>query len=116
MDYTDRLRLLALNDERLADGPVDPSGRRCSELDPKTLALVRLAALVAVGGALPSYGAQADAAVNAGASAGRDRRVLIGVAPVVGLPDRRRRGTRTWRWRSATTPTTPWSSEAEPSA
>src|SRR5450631_1943562 len=32
------------------------------ELDPKTLELVRLAALVAVGGAVPSYGAHADEA------------------------------------------------------
>ena len=55
-------------------------------LDPKTLALVRLAALVAVGGAVPSYGAQADAAVDAGATAAEIVDVLVGVVPVVGLP------------------------------
>ena len=55
-------------------------------LDLKTLALVRLAALVAVGGASPSYGAQADAAVGAGASAAEIVDVLVGVVPVVGLP------------------------------
>ena len=92
MDYTDRLRLLALNDERLTDDLVNPSGEGCSDLDPKTLALVRLAALVAVGGALPSYGAESDAAVNAGASAEEIVAVLTGVAPIVGLADRRRRG------------------------
>jgi len=52
----------------------------------KTLALVRLAALVAVGGAVPSYGAHADAAVDAGATAAEIVDVLVGVIPVVGLP------------------------------
>ena len=56
------------------------------ELDPKTLALVRLAALVAVGAAVPSYGAQTDAAVSAGATAAEIVDVLVGVVPVVGLP------------------------------
>ena len=56
------------------------------DLDPKTLALVRLAALVAVRGAVPSYGAHADAAVNAGATAAEIVDVLVGVIPVVGLP------------------------------
>ena len=53
-------------------------------LDPRTLALVRLAALVAVGGEVPSYGAAADAAVDAGASAAEVVDVLVGVLPVVG--------------------------------
>jgi len=86
VDYTDRLRLLALNDARLAEDLVGPSGRDASELDPKTLALVRLAALVAVGGAIPSYGALADDAVDAGASAAEIVMVLVGVVPIVGLP------------------------------
>ena len=43
-------------------------------------------ALVAIGGDLPSYGAQADAAVNAGASATEIVDVLVSVVPVVGLP------------------------------
>lgn len=62
MDYTDQLRLLALNDIGLARDLGVP-GCDASELDPKALA--RLAALVAVGGALPTYGAQADVAVSA---------------------------------------------------
>lgn len=86
MDYTDRLRLLALNDARMAEELVGPSVPDSVALDPKTLALVRLAALVAVGGTLPSYGAQADAAVNAGASAAEIVAVLVGVVDVVGLP------------------------------
>ena len=86
MDYTDRLRLLALNDARLAEDVVGPSGHDASELDPKTLALVRLAALVAAGGALPSYGAHADDALDAGASAAEIVAVLMSVVPIVGLP------------------------------
>ena len=86
MDYTERLRRLAINDARLADDDADGAGAGCGELDPKTLALVRFAALVAVGGADPSYGAQADAAVSAGATAAEIVDVLFGVVPVVGLP------------------------------
>ena len=86
MDYTDRLRRLAINDaefaEECAAGAVVESG----ELDPKTLALVRLAALVAVDGAVPSYGAEADAAVNAGATAAEIVEVLVSVIPIVGFP------------------------------
>jgi alkylhydroperoxidase/carboxymuconolactone decarboxylase family protein YurZ len=55
-------------------------------LDQRTLALVRLAALVVVGGAVPSYGAQADAAIDAGATAAEIVDVLMAVIPVVGLP------------------------------
>ena len=68
-DSADRLRALGLNDARFAGGSVEPVDAKSLELEPKTLELVRLAALVAVGGAVPSYGAQADAAVNAGATA-----------------------------------------------
>jgi hypothetical protein len=68
-DSADRLRALGLNDARFAGGSVEPVDAKSLELEPKTLELVRLAALVAVGGAVPSYGAQAEAAVNAGATA-----------------------------------------------
>lgn len=84
MDYTELLAGLAINDARYAEGGM--SGSWSEELDAKTLALVRLAALVAVGGAVPSFGAQADAAVSAGATAAEIVDVLVGVVPVVGLP------------------------------
>lgn len=86
MDHTDWLRLLALNNTRVGEGLVGPPGWEAEELDPKTLALVRLAALIAVGGKLPSYGTQADAAVNAGASAAEIVAVMVSLVPVVGLP------------------------------
>ena len=78
------LRLLAINDEHFAEDCV--TGVESAKLDPKTLALVRLGALVAVGGAVPSYGAEVDAAVSAGATAAEIVEVLLGVVSVVGLP------------------------------
>jgi 4-carboxymuconolactone decarboxylase len=86
VDYTDRLRRLAINDPRYVTEVLGGAGNASPELDPKTLALVRLAALVAVGGAVPSYGAFADAAFDAGATAEQIVDVLVGVAPVVGQP------------------------------
>ena len=86
MDYTERLRRLAINDAHFAGEGAGGARAEPRELDPKTLALVRLAALVAVGGAVPSYGAHADAAVDAGATAAEIVDVLVGVIPVVGLP------------------------------
>jgi alkylhydroperoxidase/carboxymuconolactone decarboxylase family protein YurZ len=90
VNYTDLLRRLSLHDERVAaaglsGGDLAPPGLEPG-LDPRTLALVRLAALVAVGGAVPSYGAQTDAAVDAGATVDEIVDVLVGVVPVVGLP------------------------------
>ena len=84
LDYMERLRRLAINDACFVEAggaEVDPRG-----LDSKTLELVRLAALITVGGAVPSYRAQADAAVSAGATAAEIVDVLVGVVPIVGLP------------------------------
>jgi uncharacterized membrane protein len=81
VDYTERLRCLAINDARFADAV--GQDLESQDLTPKTLAPVRLAALVAVGGAGPSYGAQADAAVGAGATAAEIVDVLVGVVAVV---------------------------------
>jgi 4-carboxymuconolactone decarboxylase len=90
LDHSDLLRRLSLHDERVVAEVLGGAGSKSREhdptLDPRTLALVRLAALVAVGGAVPSYGALADAAVDAGATAAEIVDVLAGVIPVVGLP------------------------------
>ena len=90
MDYTDLLRRLALHDEKVAAEVLGGADTRSTGLepilDPKALALVRIAALVAVGGAVPSYGAHADAAVDAGATDAEIVDVLVGLIPVVGLP------------------------------
>jgi 4-carboxymuconolactone decarboxylase len=86
MDYTEVLRRLAINDEHFADECVRGVRVNSVELDPKTLALVRVAALVAVGGAAPSYGAEADSALSAGATTAEIVEVLVGIVSVVGLP------------------------------
>jgi alkylhydroperoxidase/carboxymuconolactone decarboxylase family protein YurZ len=90
LDYTDLLRRLSLHDQQAVAEVVGSAGTECPgcepTLDPRTLALVRIAALVAVGGAVPSYGALADAAVDAGATAAEMADVLAGVVPIVGLP------------------------------
>ena len=86
MDYTKVLRLLAINDEHFGEDCVCRLGFKPSELDFKTLALVRLAALVAVGGAVPSYGSVVQAAVSAGATRAEMVDVLLGVVSIVGLP------------------------------
>ena len=78
------LRLLTINDKHFALHCVTDGG--CAKLDPKTLALVRIGALVAVGGAVPSYGSEADAAVSAGATAAEIVDVLLAVVSVVGRP------------------------------
>lgn len=86
LDYREVLRLLAINDEHFAEECVSGAGVQLIKLDPKTLALVRLGALVAVGGAAPSYAAEADAAVSAGATAAEIVEVLLGIVSVVGHP------------------------------
>ena len=86
MDYMEVLRRLAINDEHFAEEYVSGCGVKPVALDPKSLALARLAALVAVGGAVPSFGVEVDAAVGAGATAVEIVDVLVGVVPVVGLP------------------------------
>jgi len=82
--YRDRLRQLAVSDALLSDIP--PASAVTGHADAKTLALARLAALIAIGAADPSFGEQADAAVSAGADADEIVDVLVGVAAVVGTP------------------------------
>ena len=84
MNYRDVLLRLAINDEHLRED--GPGGVAAANLDSKTLALARLAALIAVGGAGPSYSAETDAAVSAGATAEEIVEMLLGVVSVVGLP------------------------------
>ncbi|SKC37215.1 carboxymuconolactone decarboxylase family protein [Krasilnikoviella flava] len=82
MDYIDRLRRFAVNDPRLdGDLELEPT-----QLDPRDVALARLAALVAVGGAEPTYGSLVDEAVTAGARSAEIVDVLAAVVPIVGLP------------------------------
>lgn len=82
MDYIERLRRFAVNDPRLdADQKIEPI-----MLDSRTVAVARLAALVAVGGAEPTYGSLVDEAVTAGTTTAEIVDVLAAVVPIVGLP------------------------------
>ena len=84
MNYRERLSRLALSDAHLLDAVENECVVQV--LDEKSLALAQLAALVAVGGAVPSYAVAVDDAVNAGATADEVVDVLVGVLPAVGLP------------------------------
>lgn len=57
-----------------------------SSLDPKTLMMIRLAALVAIDAPPVSYLANIGAGADAGVEADDVQQVLIGIAPVVGTP------------------------------
>jgi len=86
VDYTDRLRRLAINDDRLGDDAIGDVGIGDEGLEARVVALARIAALAAVGGAEPSFGSLVDAAVSAGATPDEIVDVIVGVIPVVGLP------------------------------
>ncbi len=80
------LRRLALSDDRLLEeilsGHGDPTSRGC--LDARTTALVRLAALVAMGGSTTSFAAAASTAMISGATVDELVDTLLVIAPVVG--------------------------------
>jgi len=63
----------------VADGVVAP------ELDPKTDALVRLAALISAGASLSSYRWSVEAVLKAGGTVDEVVGMLIAVGPIVGL-------------------------------
>jgi alkylhydroperoxidase/carboxymuconolactone decarboxylase family protein YurZ len=86
VDYTDVLRSLAIEDPQLGKHLLERDEIGPVLLDPKTVALARLAALVAIGGALPTYCALIDAAIGMGATPEEIVEVLMTIVPTVGLP------------------------------
>lgn len=83
-NYIERLRRLAISAPPTLAEELEPL--EVSALSAKTMALARLAALVAVGGATPSFGEQVSAAVSAGATSDEIVDVLVGISSVVGAP------------------------------
>ncbi len=85
--YEDRLRSLALNDDRFVQSVlgIQIDTAETSGLDPKTHALVRIAALIALDAAPSSYQASADAALAADATIDEVVGAVVAVAPIVGL-------------------------------
>src|SRR3954447_1611088 len=87
MEYQERLRSLALHDEGFVCSVLGMGQDtvEVSRLDPKTHALVRLAALLGVGAAQGSYNASAGMALACGATFDEIVGILIAVAPAIGL-------------------------------
>lgn len=80
------LRCFAVNDERFIRSMI--SGQRSAEAPgfrPKTQALVRLAALVALDAAPATYQCEVEAALAAGATADDIVGTLVAVAPLIGV-------------------------------
>ena len=86
MDYTDVLRSLAIEDPQFAEHLTERDDIAPELLDAKSAALARLAALVAMGGAAPTYSALIDAAIGMGATPDEIVEVLVAIVPTVGLP------------------------------
>jgi 4-carboxymuconolactone decarboxylase len=86
-DYKVTLRRLAVRDDRFIDGLLqsEPSNATLSGLDDRSHALTRIAALVALGSAPPTFMNCVEAAVHAGASHDEIVGVLIAVLPLVGI-------------------------------
>ena len=87
IEYQERLRSLALSDDHFVESVLGMGQDtiEVSRLDPKTHALVRLAALLAVDGGQSSYNASVEVALAFGASFDEIVGILIAVAPAVGL-------------------------------
>jgi 4-carboxymuconolactone decarboxylase len=86
-DYKLTLRRLALRDDRFIDALLseEHANVTLAGIDPQAHALLRIAALIAVDAAPPSYMSAVEAGLQAGAS--RDEMVgtLIAVIPIVGV-------------------------------
>src|SRR3954471_3565813 len=87
IEYQERLRALALNDEGFVGSVLgmEQDTVQASRLDAKTHALVRLAALGAIDATASAYNCRAEAALAAGASFDEVVGILIAVAPEIGL-------------------------------
>jgi len=87
LEYQERLRSIALSDDRfvgsvlgMGQDTIDASG-----LDPKTHAMVTLAALLAVDASPSSYNASTELALASGASLDELVGILVAIAPAIGL-------------------------------
>jgi alkylhydroperoxidase/carboxymuconolactone decarboxylase family protein YurZ len=85
-DYKVTLRKLAVRDDQFVRTVLseEPSNAELSGIDSKSHALVRIAALIAMDAAPPSYMSAVEAGLEAGASYEEIVGTLIAVLPVVG--------------------------------
>jgi 4-carboxymuconolactone decarboxylase len=85
-DYKRTLRKLALRDDRYIDAVLaeDRAIPAHAGIDPKSHALLRIAALIAMDAAPPSYMSAVQAGLEAGATYDEIVGTLIAVMPIVG--------------------------------
>jgi alkylhydroperoxidase/carboxymuconolactone decarboxylase family protein YurZ len=86
-ELEERLRRLGIQDEDVIESlfATRLDNIEASGLDPKTHALVRLGALVALGAAPVSFQSNVEAALAAGATEDEIVGALIAVAPIIGI-------------------------------
>jgi alkylhydroperoxidase/carboxymuconolactone decarboxylase family protein YurZ len=86
-DLEDRLRRLATDDASFTGDAVEavPAGILAPDLDDRTAALVRLAALIALGAPPASYRSSVERIHAAGATVDEAVGTLLAVAPTVGF-------------------------------
>ena len=86
-EYKVTLRKLAVRDDQFIDALLseDRANAALSGIDPKSHALLRIAALITADAAPPSYMNAVEAGVDAGASYEEIVGVLIAVMPIVGV-------------------------------
>ena len=84
--YEEKLRRLALSDDRLLEQILGPGGASDVSgcLDPRVTALVRLGALVALGGPSAAFARSVSVGLASGATPTELVDALIAVAPIVG--------------------------------
>lgn len=84
MEYTEALRRMAIADAEYTAALLRADVRVVPEVEPRTLAFVRIAALAGAGASAHSYAVEVDRAVCAGAQPAEIVSVLTGIAPVIG--------------------------------
>jgi 4-carboxymuconolactone decarboxylase len=86
-EYKLTLRRLTLRDDRYIDALLseERANATLAGIDPQSHALLRIAALIAVDAAPPSYMSAVEAGLNAGASYDEIVGTLIAVMPIVGV-------------------------------
>jgi len=87
-DYRRILRQLTIRDDAFVEGVMSSEATNLarSGLDAKAHAMVRLAALVAMGAADPSYRQVVQAALEAGATVDEVVGTVVAVMPLTGVP------------------------------
>ena len=86
-DYKLTLRKLALRDDQYIEALLseERANATLSGIDPKSHALLRIAALIAMDAAPPSYMSAVEAGTEAGATYNEMVGTLVAVLPIVGI-------------------------------